>query len=203
VIADSIKRGCPNLEILDLSRNKLKSTEALALCKALENSNVTQLNLTSSRYPVENLKDLLMSVANNGLDVKINLSDNGYGASAATAISEISVKMANVHTLNLADNELGEEGIAILAGGLCSNMCIRNLNIDRNWKSAGKARQTAIENIIKMIQANPYIDTLSLEGSLKSGVTLKSDIVPFLQCLGINSTLTAINISGILFDFIR
>lgn len=197
VIADGIKKGCPHLETLDLSRNKFKSTEALALCKSLENSNITTVNLSSARFPVENLKDLLMSVANNGLDVKFNLSDNGYGVSAATAISEISVKMANVHTLNLSDNELGDEGIATLAGGLCSNMCIRHLIIDRNWKSAGKTRTSAIDNIIKMIQANPYIDTLSLEGSLKSSLTLKSDIVPFLQSLGINTTLTSINISGL------
>ena len=41
--------------------------------------------------------------------MKINLSENGLGLQAATNISEIAFKIQNIHTLNLADNDFGEE----------------------------------------------------------------------------------------------
>jgi len=195
-ILDAIKRGCPNLDFLDISRNKLKPADCNALSKFLESQNsLTDLNLSATKFPPECIKDLLLSVANSNVDIKINLSDNSLGSQVGELIASIAFKMMNVHTLNLADNDLAEEGISSLAEGLCSNTCLRNLILDRNWKSAGKARQDAMENLIKLIANTPYLEALSFEGKGEKGV-LRADIVDFLYALGNNASLTSLNISG-------
>jgi len=194
-ILDALKRGCPNLETLDISRNKLKTTDCNALSKFLETQpSLTDVNLASTKFPPECIKDLLLSVANNTSEVKFNLSDNGLGATVGEQIASIAFKMTNVNTLNLADNELAEEGISALAEGLCSNTCLKTLILDRNWKSAGKSRLDAIENLIKLISSNPHLEALSFQG--KGVQVLKADIVPFLYALGNNTSLVSLNISG-------
>jgi Ran GTPase-activating protein (RanGAP) involved in mRNA processing and transport len=92
------------------------------------------------------------------LDIKLDLSDNSLGVQGAALIGSIPFSLTNIHTLNLSDNELGEEGIAQLAEGLCSNTSIRSLILDRNFLKAGKQRQAAITNLIKLISSNKALE---------------------------------------------
>ena len=61
IILEGIKKGSPQIETLDISRNKLKINEANAIVKYVESAHsLTDLNLNSTKFPVECLKDLLL-----------------------------------------------------------------------------------------------------------------------------------------------
>jgi Ran GTPase-activating protein (RanGAP) involved in mRNA processing and transport len=208
VIFEALKKGCPHLETLDVSKNKLKPSECTSLAKYLESqSSLINLNLSQTKFPPESIKELLLSVTGCSVDLRVNLSDNGFGPQVGTLIASIAFKMANIHTLDLSDNELAEEGISALCEGLCSNTCLRRLILDNNWKSAGKARTDAVENLIKLISANPFLEGLSISyyiltklalsiASNAKSSPLRHEIVPFLYTLGNNASLMSLNISG-------
>jgi len=72
---------------------------------------------------------------------------------------------------------------------------VKNLILDKNIEKVGKHRQQAIENLIKLVQSNSTLETLSIAGGSKSD-RLKHDIVPFLHALSHNRSLTSLDISG-------
>jgi len=141
---------------------------------------------------VESIKDLLTSVSKDTY-LKLDISDNNFGVSAAISVASVPFTMKNIHTLNISDNDFGEEGVGIIAEGLCSNTTLKNLILDRNFKG-GKHRQTAIENLIKLISANNSLEGLSLVGG--KGAHLRFDIIPVLYGLSHNRCLTSLDVSG-------
>jgi len=195
VIINAIAKGCPNLEECDISKNKLKPDDTTALLAYIKNaSSLRMLNLAGVMIGPVTLKQLLCNVSNN-IDLKIDLRENNLGFQGAQMIASIPFDMTNIIELNLADNELGEEGISVLCEGLCSNTTIKSLILDRNLKGDKKFREICILNLQKLINSNKYIESLSFAGGNKPTQQLKTDIVPFLYSLGNNNTLTSIDIS--------
>lgn len=160
-ILEGIAKGCPKLELLDISRNKIRSPTCAVLLKYLNSTTcLTELNLSATKFPVECLKDLLCIT--NNLDLKLNLSENNLGLAGANIIASVPFKMNAYHTLNLSDNDLGDEGIAAIAEALCSNASLKKLILDRNFKGEKKFRQLAVENLSKLITSNSYLESKKL-----------------------------------------
>jgi len=195
-LLQNLSKSCPHLESFDISKNRLKREDCVALSKFLERASaLTELNLSSTKLPLESLKDILTSVSKDA-DLKINLSDNSFGTQAAVIIGLLSFKMPSIHTLDLSENDLGDEGIAVLAEGLCSCTTLKSLVLNSNFKSS-KYRQVAIDNLVKLISSNEVLEALSIAGSSKEKSSqLKSDLMPFLYALVFNTSLTHLDISA-------
>ena len=118
-------------------------------CNSLVNflqkvTNLRELNLSGCRVPLESLKAILTSVSSN-VDLSINLADNAIGVAGANIIAKIPFDMNNISSLNLSNNELGEEGIANLVESLCSNTSIRHLTLDQNLKVKKKKNKNFVQ----------------------------------------------------------
>jgi len=198
VIMGAMVRGCNELRELDLSTNKFTKKESGFLAKYLQSSTTLyDLHLGNSAVAVESVTEILTAMNANVYlkDFKLDLSGNKLGVPGARALAALSEKVQNIASLDLSDNEFGDEGISILAEALVNNQSIRFLNIDFNFKARGKARPQAIESLITMISSESCkIDKLSVAGGPKS--ELKLDILPFFYALATNETLKYLDVSG-------
>jgi len=74
----------------------------------------------------------------------LDLSNNNLGLNGAKMMSKVAYKMNNIWSLDLSDNELGDEGIAELAQGFRNNYTMTRLILNRNFKAKTKYRVQAI-----------------------------------------------------------
>jgi Ran GTPase-activating protein (RanGAP) involved in mRNA processing and transport len=114
-------RGCNELHLLDISQNKFTKKEAPILSKWITASaTLSNLNLSGSGVPADTLKDIFSAVAGNLYlkDFVLNLSDNKIGIAGARVIASVANTLTNIASLELNDNDLGDEGIGIVAEGI-------------------------------------------------------------------------------------
>jgi Ran GTPase-activating protein (RanGAP) involved in mRNA processing and transport len=55
-------------------------------------------------------------------------------------LCSVADKLTNIASLDLSENEFGDEGVAIITEGLCYNSALKHLSLDKNFKSKTKAR---------------------------------------------------------------
>ncbi|KAF2075331.1 hypothetical protein CYY_003360 [Polysphondylium violaceum] len=130
---------------------------------------LVDLNLSKCQIPIESINDIF-----------------GEG------------NLVKMETLNIADNDLGDEGITILADIMATHPSIRSLDISNNFNRRSKTRTSTIESIINMIErkskTHNSIRSLFIQGASKS--QLKGDLLPIICCLFYNTNLKEIDISG-------
>ncbi|PRP83601.1 leucine-rich repeat-containing protein [Planoprotostelium fungivorum] len=198
VILNAIMRGCPELKYLDLSGNKLTKKDVTVLAKYLQSATqLVELNLNNTSIPPENIQEVIQSISNNPYlkDFKLIMGENKLGIAGARAIATMVDKIQHVYSLDLHDNEFGEEGVTVLIGGLINNRCIKHLNIDANFKTRAKEKSKGfIEPLIALIGSETALESLSIAGGLKS--ELRTDVLPLIYALATNNTLKSIDISG-------
>jgi len=202
VIFDALIAGRIPLQRLDLSFNRMSSNQSgsdnavkrLAdYCK--QSSTLTELNLAGTFLTDEDL-ELVLTLLGDDLSTAVNLSANGFGPSTGRILSNIAFKLTSIVALDLSDNELGDEGIAELARGLCHNHSITRVNINGNFKGSksGKARATAISSLVKLLSSESALQALHLDA--RPHHPLKQDLIPLIVALESNTTLTELFLSG-------
>ena len=149
---------CTNLQYLDMSRNKFKPTDCYEWAKYLSvASNLKELNLSGTKFPMESISDLFTSVGSQ--DLKLIFSDNSLGLPGATLIASLQFKMSGITYLDLSDNEFGDDGVAALAEAFCSSSYLKTLILDRNFK-ASKQRPQLIENLSHLFTINKTLERM-------------------------------------------
>lgn len=87
------------------------------------------LNLNRTQIPVDSFKEVLLALSGNVYlqAVIVEAKGNDFGVAGARMIASLADKLTNIHTLDLDDNDLGDEGVSVVADGLCNNTCIKVL----------------------------------------------------------------------------
>eukprot|EP01100_Stratorugosa_tubuloviscum_P001010 TRINITY_DN1224_c4_g1_i1.p1 TRINITY_DN1224_c4_g1~~TRINITY_DN1224_c4_g1_i1.p1 ORF type:complete len:1158 (-),score=655.33 TRINITY_DN1224_c4_g1_i1:200-3643(-) len=198
VVLAAIVRGCQELQYLDVSGNKITIKEAGHLSKYLQASaTLRELRIDNTEVRIEFLKDIMRAIAANFYlqDFTLSAAGNPVGQVGGNIIGNIIAEAKNITCLDVSENEFGDDGIAALTEGLCSNTSLSTLKLGRNWsKTATKQRLIALENIISLMSGECPLKSLSLDGNNLSN--LKTDIITFLNALGTNDSLTFLDISG-------
>jgi len=199
VVTGAIVRGCKELANLDLSANKFVKKESFNISQFLTGSaTLTNLNLENTGAPVEAYKEIITAMAGNVYlkDCKLNLAENKLGLPGARVLSSMADKLSNIVSLDLRDNEFGDEGVSTLCDGLCYNTNLKHLSLAANFKGAakGKGKGHAIESLIKLIGSECPLESLNISGG--KGSELKTDLTPFIYALATNETLKSVDVSG-------
>ncbi|KAL6075869.1 putative MyosinI binding protein [Balamuthia mandrillaris] len=191
-------RGCTEIEVLDLSHNKVTPKCGPVFKKFIQScSKLRILKLRDTAIPVNILRDVLKAIADNKYlqNIQIDIADNKLGVLGANMISGLATDLANVESLDLSNNELGDEGISILAEGLCANTGIKELKIGDNFKGKTKSRLQMIDALVELVCSENPLERLDLSTNI-SGNELKNDLLPFIYALATNDTLKHLNVSG-------
>jgi len=198
VIFNAIIRGCSQLKFLDLSGNKMTKKDVSVLNKFLQSATqLSELTLSNTQMPPECVGEILMAISNNPYmkEVKLYLGENKFGLAGARVISTVVNKLQNIQSIDLRDNEFGEEGVTALIHAFLQNSCVKHLNIDANFKTRSKEKsKNSIEHIISLINAETALESLSISGGPKS--ELRLDVLPLIYELGTNTSLKSLDISG-------
>ena len=54
---------------------------------------------------------------------------NELGVTGAQAVADSSSKLGNIHTLDLDDNDFGDDGVCAVVDGLCNNNYLKRLDL--------------------------------------------------------------------------
>jgi len=96
--------------------------------------------------------------------------------------------------LNLADNDMGDNGLLALTEVLAGNTTLKHLVLDRNFEKRTASRTKAMNSLADLIATKCKIEMLSIAGS--HGRHLKEDMIHFLLSLLTNENLTYLDISN-------
>jgi Ran GTPase-activating protein (RanGAP) involved in mRNA processing and transport len=131
-IIGALVRGCTELRHVNLSENKMVKKDATLLARFISaSSSLKQLTLTRTAIPADALKEILHAIGGNVYmqDFVFEAEGNDLGFPGAQVVAEAAPKLNNVHTLDLDDNDFGDDGLAAIADGLCNNTFLKRLDI--------------------------------------------------------------------------
>jgi len=199
LLIEAVNRGCSGeIREFDISDNKMNKKDMISLTKLCQASaSLRKLNLSGCGVPVESLRDLLLAIAKNVYmqNVELELANNGLGLEGAKSIISVISEGVNIEKLDLSDNDFGDEGMYILAEGLCFAPALKSLAVSRNMKDKGsRSRSSAIEGLINLISSECPLDTLILQGG--KGYALGQELIPLIDAIGTNDSITSLDISG-------
>ena len=197
-ILPALTRGSTGMKVLNLSGNRLTPRAVQYLVSFIQSSSsLSSLNLSNTFLTPDQLPSIIQSInANRGLtDLELNISNNKIGSVGASSLSSLS-QSKTILSLNLADNELGDEGIIVLCGYLENNITMKCLDISRNFSAkATKSRERAVSSFISsIIEGDLPLNQLILQGG--KGCYLKLDLLSILDAIGSNDRLEVLDISG-------
>jgi len=191
---------CENLHLLNVSGNKLAKPEQWTnLIKYLESPgcHLGELNVANTSIPVPVLKDIVLKL-NQECSISINASNNNLGLAGAQLIGSIGAQITTIHGLDLSDNNFGDEGLTLIFEGFFNCISLTMLNISRNFSKpevSSRVRDKMVQALIQLInQTSCPLESIHLAAASHS--KLKTSLVPFIQALGLNTTLTEVDISG-------
>eukprot|EP01132_Coremiostelium_polycephalum_P009748 gene9748-11973_t len=198
-IVGALVRGCLELRHLDLSDNKLQKKEVAHLTRFISSSSTLKvLNLSNTKVPVENLREIVVALYSNIYLTEINLDikNNDLGIGGARMLASLGDKISNIQFMDLSENDFGDEGVSVIADGFCANSALKKLVLNGNFKSSKtKSRAESINSVINLIESECPLESLHLTaGNSKS--PLKLDILPLIYALATNDSLLELDICG-------
>jgi len=191
-------RGCQELAQLHIAGNKISKKEVPHLVRLLQSSaTLVHLNCSNMDMKVDMMKDIMQAVVFNIYmqNVHINISENkGLGQQGGSLLANIIGDAKNIHTLDVTDCELGDEGVNLIFEKLQKNNVLSCLKIGKNFSTKpSKVRSQLVDQLINVVSSS-NISSLCMEGSPKS--QLKGDIISFLYSLATNDKLEHLDVSG-------
>lgn len=100
----------------------------------------------------------------------------------------------NIKSLDISQNPLGPAGLSSVGSGLSANTSLHTLFINYCFQPSKKEEGLPSETFSVFLKQNLRLKTLSIKGDENSA--LKSEVIPILEALISNDTLTSLDISG-------
>ncbi|CAK8682443.1 unnamed protein product [Clavelina lepadiformis] len=203
VYVSALAKGCTtHLENVSLSKNHFhskKNKENLQPSSFQEffrdTSALKMIDFSSMKFPPEALRhvmDGLLSNSTTGLAVALNLSSCELKLSGCQVLQSAVASSCNIVKLDLTDNSLDME-IPTLLEWIQRNKSLKELLIGKNFFNIKpKHMKQVMESIVELVQEEEScLECLSLAES-----KIRDHVTTFLGCLGSNTSLTSLDISG-------
>eukprot|EP00058_Branchiostoma_floridae_P020450 XP_002605940.1 hypothetical protein BRAFLDRAFT_87382 [Branchiostoma floridae] len=152
------------------------------------------LSLSGTRLPPDAVKSLFLGLSGNFVlrDVHVDLSSCELKKTGGEMLESTIANVPCISSLDISDNGF-DEHMETMLSWIGQNKAIRHLNISRNFSGIRPRHlPRALESVKRLIQEdNSSIDSLCLADS-----KLKENLIPILNVLGSNNSLTSLDISG-------
>jgi len=194
----ALVRGCLELRVLDVSASHITQRGASQLCQwAKASSQLKRINVSSTEMPPDSFAELIISIGQNPYltDVVVKASQLHVGAAHAPHLAVAMSKAPNLAALDVAGNELGEDGVSALCSsivGLGAQSSMKRLNLSGNLSSTSKEKDQRRNNpkataaIMALLNSEVPLEALSLRGGRSTGTQPSpadcTDIIYTLAC---------------------
>ncbi|GAM26540.1 hypothetical protein SAMD00019534_097150, partial [Acytostelium subglobosum LB1] len=188
--------GKSKLEVLNLSRNILKTKEDTAVLSQLfaNLTNLQSILLVRTLIPSDSIKELLSFIDKRRLTT-FNIGENQLVRLSITNLIACSA-IHNIKVLDLTENEITDGGVKELGRALYGNQSITKLVLDGCFRgSPGAQRSKAVLAISNFLQSSKTIEVLKMRGGPKAQQQLQRCILPLLLSLGSVQSLKKLDIS--------
>lgn len=204
-IIGAVARGCQELRRLDVAGSKIAPKAAQQLAQWVNGtSTLRELDISSTGVGAECFRDILASVGQNVYleDITMRARSNAFGERGGAVFASALANLANLRSLDISANDLGDEGIAAVATALAKG-CPRLIYLDLSENLSAKSKRTTgatqkgVKALISLLEAGEAcpIECLQLRGS-KATVPVVEDILALIADIGVNDTLEELNLSG-------
>ncbi|KAM7284153.1 hypothetical protein ISCGN_001255 [Ixodes scapularis] len=187
-LVQSIDRANTRLTDLDLSDNRLRGHDCLALLKAIETSNTIRcLKLDSNMVGVRGAQRFAQLLRTNKTLLSVSLFKTKINDKGAVAIGQALAGNSTLEFLKMGGNSIGPTGAQAIASSLEFNTSLTYLDLQRNDLDNSGAVFLA-----RMLQSNKTLRTLDISRSF-----VRSDgAVAIADSLMNNRTLLELSIDG-------
>ncbi|XP_078688036.1 F-actin-uncapping protein LRRC16A-like isoform X20 [Branchiostoma floridae x Branchiostoma belcheri] len=199
----AFKRGCiQHIQYLSLGRNTFthkKSKEPVIASASFKEfflncQSLKHVSLSGTKLPPDAVKSLFLGLSGNFVlrDVHVDLSSCELKKTGGEMLESTIANVPCIATLDISDNGF-DEHMETMLSWIGQNKAIRYLNISKNFSGIRPRHlPKVLEAVKKLIQEdNSSIDSLCLADS-----KLKENLIPILNVLGSNNSLTSLDISG-------
>ncbi|XP_019629482.1 PREDICTED: F-actin-uncapping protein LRRC16A-like isoform X8 [Branchiostoma belcheri] len=199
----AFKRGCiQHIQYLSLGRNTFthkKSKEPVIASASFKEfflncQSLKHVSLSGTKLPPDAVKSLFLGLSGNFVlrDVHVDLSNCELKKTGGEMLESTIANVPCIATLDISDNGF-DEHMETMLSWIGQNKAIRYLNISKNFSGIRPRHlPKVLEAVKKLIQEdNSSIDSLCLADS-----KLKENLIPILNVLGSNNSLTSLDISG-------
>jgi len=178
-----------NLRVLNLSKNKITSIGAEEISKGIgANASLTQLNLEDNEIDSAGVIHLAANLAAKPALTLLNLNGNRINSEGVKALSEHLGNSERIFPdLNLARNQLGDEGAKEVGKFLKANPNITNVDLSGN-----KIGNKGVEALLSHFGPETGIVSLDLSNN-EIGTEGGLEIEKYIRT---NSTIRDVNLSG-------
>mmetsp|Transcript_13697 Transcript_13697/g.28925 ORF Transcript_13697/g.28925 Transcript_13697/m.28925 type:complete len:669 (-) Transcript_13697:115-2121(-) len=194
----ALVRGCNGIRNINVSGNKLAKRTVQSLTQFLRSTDsLLSLNLNNTTLPAPDMVAIAEAIGANPYlkDFDLSVANNKFGPAGAKQTNVFATSTPNIAILNLADNDFGDEGLSTVCQSIGKSTSIVDLNLSRNFSAKpSKSRDQLVEDLIELINNECPLERLILQGN--KTLSMKSDLLSFIDGLGTNDSLLSLDISG-------
>ncbi|MBN3304443.1 CARL3 protein, partial [Amia calva] len=195
----SLLRGCcADLSHLNLSKNSFshrKMKDSLPSFRQFFSSafSLTHISLAGMKLPPEALRALFLGLSSNPhvSDLHLDISGCELKSAGASVIQELFPRVSSIGTLDISDNGLDTELLAVIPA-LSHHPSLRHLLIGKNFNIKNRVLDEILQKLVHLIQEEDCcLQSLSLCDS-----RLRSRCAVLVNALGSNACLRRVDLSG-------
>ncbi|KAM9719685.1 capping protein, Arp2/3 and myosin-I linker protein 3 isoform 2-T2 [Menidia menidia] len=199
----ALLRGCcADLSYLNLSKNSFshrKARDSLPTFRQFFSSafSLTQVSLASMKVPPDSLRALFLGLSNNPhiSDLHLDISSCELRSAGAGVIQELFPRVSCVGTLDISDNGLDADLLAVLPA-FSRHPSLKHLMLGKNFNIKGRVLDEVLQKLVHLVQEEECaLQSLSLADS-----RLRQRGTVLVNALGSNACLRKVDLSGNLLE---
>ncbi|XP_055359768.1 capping protein, Arp2/3 and myosin-I linker protein 3 isoform X2 [Betta splendens] len=196
-------RGCcADLSYLNLSKNSFshrKVRDTLPTFRQFFSSafSLTHVSLASMKVPPDSLRALFLGLSNNPhiSDLHLDISGCELRSAGAGVIQELFPRVSCVGTLDISDNGLDAELLAVIPA-FSRHPSLKHLMLGKNFNIKGRVLEEILQKLVHLVQEEECtLQSLSLAES-----RLRQRGMVLVNTLGSNACLRKVDLSGNLLE---
>ncbi|XP_061791934.1 capping protein, Arp2/3 and myosin-I linker protein 3 isoform X2 [Nerophis lumbriciformis] len=195
----ALLRGCcADLSYLNLSKNCFshrKARDSLPTFRQFFSSafSLTHVSFASMKVPPDWLRALFLGLSNNPhiSDLQLDISGCELRSAGAGVIQELFPRVSCVGTLDISDNGLDSDLLAVLPA-FSRHPSLKHLMLGKNFNAKGRALDEMLQKLVHLVQEEECVlQSLSLADS-----RLRQRGTVLVNALGSNTCLRKVDLSG-------
>ncbi|KAM3866143.1 capping protein, Arp2/3 and myosin-I linker protein 3 [Diretmus argenteus] len=195
----ALLRGCcADLSYLNLSKNSFshrKARDSLPTFRQFFSSafSLTHVSLACVKVPPDSLRALFLGLSNNPhiTDLHLDISGCELRSAGAGVIQELFPRVSCVGTLDISDNGLDADLLAVLPA-FSRHPSLKHLMLGKNFNIKGRLLDEILQKLVQLVQEEECaLQSLSLADS-----RLRQRGTVLVNALGSNTCLRRVDLSG-------
>ena len=191
----ALVRGCQNLEFLDVSGNKVAKKDLGMIGQFLKAaSHLKVVRMNNCGMDGDCLRQIITDINSNMYlnDLELSISENRTGSSGGRTIGPVLQSSIGIKKLDVAELDLGTDGMRSLLDFLSRNKKLEHLDISGNFTGKSGCDE-AVRALKVVLESKCPLQSLVVRGG--KGGAIRESIIPLFQYLATDEKIQRLDVS--------